>query len=353
MALRVISDAAAKELAAKLMQEALVVAPHRREGRDQWAFREVSDPARIELRYISTILPPKKYAMPPVETILRYRLGEGFQAEEVIEVQPLVLFGVHPCDIYALESLDIAMTDKHADPGWVERRKAMRVVGVDCEPDEHCFCAYMKTDTVQSGYDLFLNPIKGWTEYVAEAATPAGEAMLAMVDGREANSDDIAQMRAAQSGKVRRQQTRKMNTELVQLPLHFTGFANSPVWEKWADRCYSCGTCNTTCPTCFCFDVIDQPALTLKEGTRERVWDSCQLEDFALVATGENFREERPQRVRHRFYRKYAYLFTQYGRPYCCGCGRCFRQCVANIDPVEVVNDLLAESAKEAKAHGV
>jgi ferredoxin len=353
MALKVIGDAAVRALMARLTQEARVVAPHRREGCDQWAFRDVTDPAKVSLKYTSTLLPPKKYAMPTVEEMLRYRLGDGFRAEAVVEAGPLVLFGVHPCDIYGLESLDISMTDKHADPGWVQRRKAMRVVGVDCEPDDHCFCAYMRTDTVSSGYDLFLSPIKGWQEYVVEVATPAGEAMLEGAETREATSEDMAEMRAAQSEKARRQQTRSMNTELLQLPLHFTGFANSPVWQKWADKCYSCGTCNTTCPTCFCFDVVDSPALTLDGGTRERVWDSCQLEEFAVVAPHENFREERRERIRHRFYRKYAYLFTQYGRPYCCGCGRCFRQCVADIDPVEVVNDLLAEAAKEAKTHGV
>ena len=71
-----------------------------------------------------------------------------------------------------------------------------------------------------------------------------------------------------------------------------------------------------------------------------------------MVAPHENFRPERWQRLRHRFYRKYAYLFTRYGRVYCCGCGRCVRQCLADIDPVEVLNDLLAEGAKEASIHG-
>jgi len=353
MALRAVTDGAVRELMAKLKQEMRVVAPHQREGREQWQFADVEDPAAVALRYTSTILPPKKYAFPTRETLVRYTMGEEFRAEPVVEAEPMALVGVHPCDIYGLQSLDIAMTDAHVDPNWVERRKGMRIIGVDCMPDDWCFCASMKTSTVSSGYDVFLTPINGWAEFVAESATPEGEAMLAMVDSREATSGDLAQVRAWQSDKVATQRERRINTDVNDLPLHFTGFSNSEVWQKWAAKCYSCGTCNTTCPTCFCFDVLDQIELSLDEGSRTRVWDGCMLEDFAVVAPAENFREERRDRIRHRFYRKYAYLFTRYGRPYCCGCGRCVRQCLAEIDPVTVLNELLAGARKEAKGHAL
>ncbi|MCD6351659.1 MAG: 4Fe-4S dicluster domain-containing protein [Armatimonadetes bacterium] len=354
MALKAVSQEAVRGLMAKLKESMRVVAPHRREGRNQWEFSDVEDPAKVSLEYTSTILPPKKYAFPTQDVLVHYKLGEKFEAEAVLQAEPIALFGVHPCDIYALECLDISMTDQYADPNWVERRKAMRIIGVDCQPDEWCFCASMKTATVSSGYDLFLTPINDWTEFVADAATAEGEEMLAMIDSREATSEDLAQVRAWQSNKVAAQRERHINTDINDLPLHFTGFADSEVWQRWADKCYSCGTCNITCPTCFCFDVLDQIKLTLDEGYRTRVWDGCMLEDFALVAPHENFREERSERIRHRFYRKYAYLFTRYGRAYCCGCGRCARQCLADIDPVTVINELLAEARKEKEGapHG-
>jgi len=70
------------------------------------------------------------------------------------------------------------------------------------------------------------------------------------------------------------------------------------------------------------------------------------------VAGGENFRENREERLRHRFFRKYAYLYTRYGKPYCCGCGRCVRQCLVSIDPVAVINDLLQTHGKGATVGG-
>ena len=61
---------------------------------------------------------------------------------------------------------------------------------------------------------------------------------------------------------------------------------------------------------------------------------------FAEVAGGESFREERRQRQKHRFYRKFRYLMSEYGSPFCVGCGRCSRQCVAGINIIDIANQL-------------
>jgi sulfhydrogenase subunit beta (sulfur reductase) len=122
----------------------------------------------------------------------------------------------------------------------------------------------------------------------------------------------------------------------------------TPVWKEIAERCYSCGSCNTTCPTCFCFDMVDDIDPEMKGGVRYRTWDSCQLLDFAVVAGGHNFRGERWQRVKHRWQRKFLYLYRQFGRPYCTGCGRCSRACTADINIVDVSNRLIAFGGKEA-----
>jgi len=74
------------------------------------------------------------------------------------------------------------------------------------------------------------------------------------------------------------------------------------------------------------------------------------LKDFAKVATGENFRETRASRIEHRFYRKFSYLFLKPGRSNCVGCGRCCRQCLADITVYDVVNDLVA--SREGAATG-
>jgi sulfhydrogenase subunit beta (sulfur reductase) len=96
--------------------------------------------------------------------------------------------------------------------------------------------------------------------------------------------------------------------------------------------------------------MVDELDLDLRGGRRLRRWDSCQLLDFARVAGGENFRAKRWQRVRHRWHRKFLYLYNQFGRPFCTGCGRCSRACTADINIVDVSNELIAHFQKEACA---
>jgi len=70
------------------------------------------------------------------------------------------------------------------------------------------------------------------------------------------------------------------------------------------------------------------------------VWDSCQLNQFASVAGGHDFRPSRAKRQRHRFNRKYNYQSIAPGQLGCVGCGRCAMNCLAKIDPVDVISKL-------------
>jgi len=346
MTLQVIGVEAIRSLLAKLMKQGRVVAPHERPGDRQWVFDDLKDPADAVLDYVSTVLPPKKYAFPPKEALVHYELGDKPAAEAVVESEPMVLFGAHPCDIYALCALDTAFADEHAEANYLDKRARMRVIGIDCEPDEFCFCGSMGTASVDTGYDLFLTPLPGCDEYLLETGTEEGEAMLRGIATRDATAAETGHLKTHLHQKMQRE--RDINCDVINLPLLFAGFADSPVWERQAEKCYGCGTCNLTCPTCFCFDVLDEMDLSMASGDRVREWDGCMLEGFAKVAGGESFREDRSQRLRHRFFRKYAYLFTRYGRPYCCGCGRCVRQCLVGIDPVAVINELLQTHGKGA-----
>ena len=105
-------------------------------------------------------------------------------------------------------------------------------------------------------------------------------------------------------------------------------------------KCVSCGNCTAVCPTCYCFDIYDDVELDMSGGERKRTWDSCQLEEFAVVAGGENFRKERSSRQRHRYYRKFNYSVEKYNKYFCTGCGRCSRACMAGIELKETLNSL-------------
>jgi ferredoxin len=132
-----------------------------------------------------------------------------------------------------------------------------------------------------------------------------------------------------------------VTTPYGELPKLLEDQAGSKLFAELAEKCFSCGSCNLVCPTCYCFDVQDDMALNLSGGERLRLWDGCLLDGFAKVATGENFRKDREERIRHRIFRKGKYIYEKYGEHGCVGCGRCASACLPDIaNPVEIFNRL-------------
>ena len=110
---------------------------------------------------------------------------------------------------------------------------------------------------------------------------------------------------------------------------------NDPVWTELGKKCLCCGSCSMVCPTCTCFNVTDE---ICGDGrcARIRTWDACLYKDYALVAGGHNFREDRADRVRNRYYHKQEAFVREFGMPSCVGCGRCIENCPTGINVVEV-----------------
>ena len=325
-------------LVTSIMEEREVVGPVAKDGK--FVFDRIDDFSQLRLDYNITLLPPKKYFLPPEEPILEFRLGEVPRSEPVIEAKPRVILGVHPCDINANWLLDLAFSTDNLDTNYMEKRKKTVIVGLDCnEPcDEHSFCKSMGGPTVEGGYDLFLTDIG--SAYLVEYGSPAGMELLAMHKGtREATEEDMSRFGAVQEAK-RPKFTYRLEVPITDLPYLLAISYDNPLWEELGEKCLACGACTLVCPTCYCFNVADKLDLNLKDGQRLRLWDSCQLPEFATVAGGENFREARADRLRHRFFRKGKYLTEMFGKVGCVGCGRCVRSCLVHIDPVEVFNTL-------------
>lgn len=344
MVLRVMAKDDCAAFISSLMRERTVVGPVNRG--DKQVFAPLTDPTALVLDYVWTLLPPKKYLLPPQETLLRFETGPTPRVEAVIEAPPLVILGIHPCDLRGIWALDQIFGDDQVDGNYAARRAATTLIGVDCRPDEHCFCTSVGSALPEAGTcDLFLTDIG--KAYAIEIGSEWGRALLARhASTRDATGSDLAALQKVRQEKAAAVKAR-LQADVQTLPLLFESLQKSPVWDKFAARCLSCGTCNLVCPTCYCFDVGDLMQLNLREGERRRVWDGCMLMDFAAVAGGHNFRKETRSRLRHRYYRKFQYLMTRYGRSFCTGCGRCSRSCLVHINPAETINALLAEIEKE------
>jgi len=340
----VISQAGLYDFLGALMASQPVMGPTERPDQPgHHHFARLNDPAQFAADYTTTTLPPKAAFSPPNETLFAFSLRRPPRFSLARDTFPFVLIGVHPCDLAAIDALDKAYAHPPADARWGANRKRAAIIGIDCLPDEYCFCTTTGTAACRSGCDLFLTPIPG--AYLVEVLTAPGQRLLKKAPIKGPRGPDLHAAEQWRRDKARRIRA-GFKVPIDQFARLLEKGGLTKIWQAVAERCYSCGSCNTTCPTCFCFNMVDELDASLTAGVRRRTWDSCQLPDFALVAGGHNFRGERRQRVRHRWHRKFVYLYRQFGRPYCTGCGRCSRACTADINIVDVSNQLIA-AAKE------
>lgn len=338
MSLWVIDKQAIAPLVTKMMNDYRVVGPLAKGVK--FAFGEIEDVADLRLDYDTSILPPKKYLQPQEERMMTFTRSGKPVVETVIDAPPTIILGVHTCDLQGMHVLDEAFSQGFPDAHYLRRRERTLLVGIDClKPcDEHSFCKSMGTLTVSNGYDLHLTDLGD--AYAVDVGTEQGAALL----DRYGNADNATEFEMQQLNKLLAAKwprfPYKLEFDAGELSSLMSQEYDSPLWDQLAEICLACGQCTLVCPTCFCFNVYDEVELNLQDGERRRRWDSCQLDEFASVAGGENFRERQAARLRHRFMRKGRYLHEKYGELGCTGCGRCARSCLVDISPVDVFNDL-------------
>jgi len=300
-----------------------------------FSFSRVTDASELRLDYQRTILPPKKFFMPPENQLYRFSPEKGYVPADAPQERK-VLFGLHPCDIHGILLLDRVFTGENADPRYAMARAATVIVGLDCAPDDLCFCGSMGTGSVETGFDLFLTDIGD--VYFIRAGTVRGEEMLAAAGAaRPVTAVDVSKYKEF---IARRNRAPQRTVETANLPQVIETDWDSPVWEEAGKDCLACGSCSASCPTCHCYWTIDSVDLGAPTGTRTQRWDSCLFKDFSTVAGGHDFRPTQGSRLRYWYNHKLMLFPREYGRPGCVGCGRCIAVCPAGIDITEVLAKL-------------
>lgn len=320
-----------------------VVAPVAK-GSNSFAFEEVTSGKEVSLDYIPTILPPKKYFLPQYETIATFDSSDGQKMESVVEYEKMVLFGVHTCDLAGIQCLNMVFTNKPRDYHYLIRKNKIAIIGFECNSycDEYASCRLVHNHTPNGGYDLFFTNLGD--KFIIHVNTSEGEELLEQTKLiKPATKQDLNELSKLRDKKRKIFAKNEVPIEHEKIPALFDKSYDSSVWEDLNMKCLACGNCTNVCPSCYCFDVIDEPNLDLKTGRRYRVWDSCQNEPFAKVAGGESFRKERKGRQRHRYFRKFRYPIDKYSRFFCTGCGRCSRTCMAKINLKETLTQLVKE----------
>lgn len=303
-------------------------------------WREVEDPEQIVLQTGVPDMPLKKLFTPPSEVLLRY----GYRGERAGVVatpppsEPFAVFGVRPCDAYAMAVADTVYLSDMPDPYYQARRDAGTIIAVNCTAAvPECFCACLNDVLTEApGADVLLTALNG--EYLVEALSHKGEALLAATapDLPQATEAD-GERKLAVARATAEAQTRKVDVEGLTERVR-AAYGDEEFWKAHSEACVGCGVCTFLCPTCTCFDVRDDAVSG--RGLRYRCWDTCQFADFAREASGHDPKSQQWMRQRNRICHKFWYSVERGGPISCVGCGRCLRGCAGHSDIVETLEDL-------------
>jgi len=311
------------------------------QGKPIFAFEAVSDFDKLRLDYPTTKLPAKRYFLPYREDLASFQFdGDDWQKDVDFNIdRPYVLFGLHACDINALNRLDkVLMGSVYPMPYYAAKRKNMFIIGINCQPQPFCFCRSMASDTVTHGFDLFLTDIGD--SYFVEILSSTAYNILKAVKTIEPDENDHVRYMKVTADKNKKFTAHVDTSDLTKiLDMEF----QSPVWKQWGDKCLACGTCANVCPTCYCYGVEETVAINLKGARKSKTLYSCNVIDFAEVAGGHNFRPERATRLKYRYYHKHRGFVEAFEESLCVGCGRCGEACLAGITVPEVIASVRGE----------
>jgi len=316
-----------------------VIAPVKKDGFT--VFKTISSGADAVLDAGNTKLQAKDVFFPQSEELFRYNVTEeGAKLEAPIDNKKKVLFGVRPCDARSVKLLDnVFNNDKYQDPYYLARRENTVIVGIGCnEPASTCFCTSVSSGPFDtSGLDVLL--IDTGDAYVVETVTEKGKLFIEKAGLAAASDADKA---AAAKVKEESVVTCQVNLDGLKAKLDVNFY--DPIWDKIHEKCLGCGACTYLCPTCHCFDIVDDAVDC--NGCRVRNWDSCAFPLFTLHGSGHNPRTSNKERYRNRIMHKFKYFVDNFNEIACVGCGRCIKNCPVNMDIRVVLEDIRGSEAR-------
>ena len=287
MLFRILDKPEFRRLVEIILESNEIIAPKqigtKADGEKIHQFLPIESFDEMDLDYKATEFSAKTYFLPYRENLCSFDLKEGDWDQEIsYRIQPRAIIGLRAYDINGLVKLDKVLTrDRFPSPYYISRRKNTFTVGIDHMPLPDEFSQSMGADIVTHGFDLFLTDLGD--RYFVSIDSDRAFNLLHKVDVREVTDEDTNDYK-----EVRRRIREGFQTEInaANLPnlldLEFT----SEVWQKWGDKCLSCGSCSMVCPTCYCYGVQEEVSMDFSKSTRVKQLYSCNLLDFAGLPAG-------------------------------------------------------------------
>lgn len=297
-------------------------------------FAPMEKAEQATLDFYNSKEPVKKLFFPQCQTLFCYQAGQNQCKEQPKSEKPRVLFGVRPCDARSLALLDMVFdANDYKDPYYLTNRNNTTIFALACaRPQSSCFCTSLEIGPFsKEGADVMV--VDMGDKYVFEAATEAGERILGelgmLTHAEPADAQRVKDLAAEAEKKV----TRKVDLQDVSAKLATA--IDDPIWDEIQEKCLGCAVCTFMCPTCHCFDMVDEQ--NKESGRRVRIWDSCMRSDFTREASGHNPRGTGTKKTQQRIMHKFNYFPENNGQIACVGCGRCLRNCPAGSDLTAII----------------
>ncbi len=285
-------------------------------------FAHVTSEQAVAQDYVNTRLPLKALLLPRSETLLHFKKQTGGDVEmfpEPTAPPQTVVIGCRPCDAAAVNVIDNVFYWDYEDLPYRARRDALTFVSFACQSfGSSCFChAVGGSPHDERGSDVlvFLNADGGAT---LKTLTDKGERFIQRLGDSAVPASEKPVGAPAPPAPL-------FNPDMVKQWLD-TNFEND-LWKDISLACLGCGACSYLCPTCHCFDIVDEA--TWNRGARRRNWDCCSYKNFTMHASGHNPRPDQTTRCRQRVMHKFKYFPERFGAVACVGCGRCILNCGA------------------------
>ncbi len=300
-------------------------------------YKKIESQGEIDLESYNTQKPVKEVFFPQSEAMFRFeKVEDRHRVTSTDEVKrPRVVLGARACDIQAISLLDdVFLGKEYTDVYFLQKRTSTTLIGFACNhPLSTCFCASTGGGPFnREGSDLFFIDL-GET-YLVEPLTEKGKVLTQNKLFAKASAEEIAL-----ASDIEKKAVKKSDASLPMegIEKKLDQLVESRFWDRVHEKCIGCGVCTFLCPTCHCFDIVDE---AVKEsGQRVRNWDTCLSSLYSLETSGHNPRPTGRERTRQRVMHKFNYFPKNFKKIACVGCGRCILYCPVNFDIRQVLQD--------------
>lgn len=247
------------------------------------------------------------------------------------KVESKAAFGMTVLDLKALGLFDLVFSK---DPYYLAKREANIVIGISsgapADYEEYKVFSMNKEENILEHvpFDIFIEKNKE-NEFKIYSGSAKGRKVL---KNTGINIFENVQF----AGLI---QEEGPDERMLKLMPIVKGSEDNPVWDEIAKICTACGKCSTACPTCFCFDLLDESQGN-KKISKKRVWGNCFYPEFSQVAGDKKFVDSVKQKLFFWYEHKFSRTPTDYKVPGCVSCMRCFKVCPVGINIMEVLRKL-------------